>query len=258
MPVEEAVASIGKLGFKYAELMTTPPHIWIRGMDKSARAKLRQVFAQNNIELMAVNPTFLDINLVSQNIGLRQESIAQIKETFEFAGELGAKLAVIMLGKRHTLIPAPYEKTWDLAKEAILQCLEYARQYNVIFALENATGNFMTSASEAIKMAAEINEPYFKIIYDTANGFFMNEDPVQGLTEAAPYLAHVHISDTTKKTWGHQAIGAGQVDFAAIAETLKKINYQGVTIFELTDGTVNPDEMYRAGYEQLAKLGWSK
>ncbi len=121
MPVEQAVASIGRLGFKYAELMTTPPHVWIRGMDKAARAKLRQAFDQNNIELLAVNPTFLDINLVSQNIGLRQESIAQIKETFEFAGDLGAKLAVIMLGKRHTLIPAPYD-SWPCDRPPATVC----------------------------------------------------------------------------------------------------------------------------------------
>lgn len=252
--VEEAVASIAKLGFKYAELMTTPPHVWIRGMDKEARKNLRNIFEKNNIELVSLNPTFLDINMVSLNPGLRRESIEQIKETLQFGHDLGAKLAVIMVGKRHPLIPAPYEKTCAAAKEAVLECLEYAEKYKVIFGLENATGNFMASVAEVKKLIEEINHPYLKAVYDVANGH-MSEDPAQGLAEIAPYLAHVHISDTTREKWGHLPFGAGTVDFAAVAETLKKIDYKGVTIFELTD-CGNPDEEHKSSYREMEKLGW--
>lgn len=254
--VEEAIEAIGQQGYKYAELMTISPHIWVRDLDSSARHKLRTLFDKNNIELMAVNPTYLDLNLVSMNPGFRAESIRQIQETFQFGGDLGAKMQVIMLGKRHSLIPAPYETTWEMAKDAIYQCLEYADKANMIFALENATSNFMTTAKEAKKMGDEINHPNFKIVYDVANGY-MSEDPNEGLLEVLPYLAYVHISDTTKQKWGHQAIGDGSVDFDSIAKTLKKIDYQGVTIFELTDPS-DPDALYQLSYEKLAQLGWSK
>jgi len=252
--IEDACLSLARLGFKYIELMSTPPHIWVRGMDASARKSLRKVIEDNGMEAVAVNPTFLDINMTSLNPAMREEAIVQMRETLDFVADIGAKVAVIMAGRRHPLIPAPLEDTWKNAREAILRCLDMADRRGVVFGLEITPSLFMNTSEDIVKMVEEINSPSLKVVYDVANGL-MSEDPAEGLKKVAPYLVHVHLSDSDPNRWGHWPVGEGSVDFGASAKALSEIGYEGVSILELT-GCDDPDRRYKESIERLQEYGW--
>ena len=66
-----------------------------------------------------------------------------------------------------------------------------------------------------------------------ANGHFAGEDPVRGLKAAAPWLEVVHLSDTTRKVWRHDAPGDGDIDFAPILHAVEEIGHARKPLIEV-------------------------
>jgi len=253
--IEYALKHISDIGFKYVELMSTPPHIWPRGLNKKERESIKALFDKYELKLIALNPTFLDLNLASTNPGIREETVTQIKEQIDLAYDLGAEIVVIIAGKRHPLIAPSFERIWEeFAKEAVFECVRYAEEHNVIFGLENGPTLFIEKASQLKQIVEEVNSPYMKVVFDVANAT-MVEPILPAIDEVKEYIVHVHLSDTSPEKWAHLPIGMRDIDFQSIGQKLKEINFQGISIIELTT-VENPDEAYLNSKKKLEQWGW--
>jgi sugar phosphate isomerase/epimerase len=253
--LEDTLKEIKAMGIKYIELMTAPPQIWPRSLDRRQRKDLRKLIEQLGLELVAVNPTYLDINMASPNPGMREESVKQIMEQITLAKDLGAKLVVVIVGKRHPLIAPPVEVVWEkYAKEGVLRCVEHAERNKVIFGLENGPSLFIDSAERMLFVLNEVRSPYMKVVFDVANASVV-EPIVPALDRVKDHLVHFHLSDTDCKTWSHSSIGEGKIDFRPIAKKLRDINYSGVSILETT-APENPKESIIRSVEKLSQWGW--
>jgi sugar phosphate isomerase/epimerase len=124
----------------------------------------------------------------------------------------------------------------------------------VTFGLENGW-TVINRAEQMVQMHQELAHPNLKLVYDVANAT-MVESPLDGLELVAKDLALVHVSDTDDKHWGHDRIGTGVIDFAAVTAKLQKIGYSGPTIMEIVDRRA-PDESNRVSLESLRTLGWT-
>jgi sugar phosphate isomerase/epimerase len=253
--LEHTLKEIKAMGFRYVEIMTAPPQIWPRSFGRRQRKDLRKLIEQLGLELVAVNPTYLDINMASPNPGMRGESVKQIMEQITLAKDLGAKLVVVIIGKRHPLIAPPVEVVWEkYAKEGVLRCVEHAEKNKVIFGLENGPSLFIDSAERMLFVLNEVGSPYMKVVFDVANASVV-EPIVPALDQVKDHLIHFHLSDTDCKTWSHSSIGEGTIDFRPIAKKLRDINYSGVSILETT-APENPKESIISSVEKLSRLGW--
>ena len=254
--LEHALREIRRLGFRYVELMTTTPHVWPPDLSPAHRRDLRNMLEGLGLELSAVNPTFLDINLASPNPGIRAESIRQIKEQITLAHDLGAPLVVVIPGRRHPLSAPPVETVWeDFAREAVFECVEHAEKNKVVFGLENAPSLFIDSAERMNFVINEVNSAWMKIVFDVANAA-MIEPVVQGLELVKDHVIHVHLSDTDRTRWSHAPVGEGGVDFAPIALALKEMEFSGVSILEVIDSN-DPEGGIKSSFERLNPLGWN-
>jgi sugar phosphate isomerase/epimerase len=246
---------IKALGFRYLELMTAAPHIWPPAFDQNQRKSLRNQIETLGLELVAVNPTFLDINMASPNPGMREESVRQIMDQITLAHDLGAKLIVVIIGKRHPLIAYPVEVVWEkFAKEGILRCVEHAEKMNVIFGLENGPSLFIDTVDRMRFVLNEVRSSHMKAVFDVANASVV-EPIVPALDKIKGDLVHVHLSDTDLQNWAHAGIGEGKIDFLPIAEKLREINYQGISILETTMPN-EPKVSIIDSVEKLTRLGW--
>jgi sugar phosphate isomerase/epimerase len=253
--LEDTLKDIKTMGIRYIELMTAPPQIWPRSFDKRQRKDLRKLIGQLGLELVAVNPTYLDINMASPNPGMREESVKQIMEQITLANDLGAKLIVVIVGKRHPLIAPPVEVVWEkYAKEGVLRCVEHAEKNKVIFGLEHGPSLFIDSAEKMLFVLNEVGSSYMKIVFDAANASVV-EPIVPALDRVKDHVVHFHLSDTDGKRWSHSPIGKGTIDFRPIAEKLMEMNYSGISILETT-APENPTESIISSVEKLSRLGW--
>lgn len=97
--------------------------------------------------------------------------------------------------------------------------------------------NIINSVAEAVELARTVGLPHIKVLADSYHMFVENESH-DVISEAAPWLAHVHISDRDRiypgKLAGESqtvAAGggkAGGVDFKSFFGALKKVGYEGL------------------------------
>lgn len=254
LPLQDSVRRIADLGFHYFELMSHVPHCWPRGWSTTDRKTFRQLVESLGLRISSVNPTFLDINIASPNPGIRDESIRQLRETIELAHEIGAGIVVAPAGRKHMLLPPGQSYLWGLVREALEILLADCDRLGVTFGLENAY-NVIPSAPMLVQMCRDLSHPRLKVAYDVANAT-MVESPLDGLELVAPYLALLHFSDTDVKKWGHDRIGTGTVDFAAVTAKVRALGYDGPTIMEIVDRMM-PEESNRVSLERLRALGWT-
>lgn len=67
-------------------------------------------------------------------------------------------------------------------------------------------------------------------------------------------LRQVHLSDASRSKWDHAPIGRSAVDFAAVAQALRGINFSGTSIVEVVSET--PDVDMAAAQQELHRHGW--
>ena len=253
----DSLREIKALGFRYVELMTTPPHFWPPTFTQRERKDLRDLMDHLELELVAINPTFLDINLASPNPGIREESVQQVLEQITLAHDLGAKIIVVIMGKRHPLSAPSVETVWErFAREGVLRCVEHAETNDVIFGLENGPSLFIDRAELMLWVVEQVKSPWIKVVFDVANAS-MVEPIVPGIDMVKEHLVHVHLSDTDGKKWTHFPVGMGTINFASVAEKLKEIDFPGVSILETTCAEDTKRGMV-SSVEKLTPLGWDR
>ena len=254
LPLSDAVRRLAEIGFKNFELMTMYPHCWPRGWSAADRVGFQRLYQSLGMHLTSLNPTFLDLNMASPNPGIREETIVQLRETIQLAHDIGAERVVVVAGKKHPLIAPDFSYFWDLVKVGIESLLPDCERLGVTFCLENAW-TVITRAEQMVRMAKELPHPRMKLAYDVANATLV-ASALEGLELVAKDLSLLHISDTDDRDWGHDRIGTGVVDFAAVTEKVREIGFAGPTTLEIVDRD-EPDESNRVSLERMQALGWS-
>jgi L-ribulose-5-phosphate 3-epimerase len=252
-PLDEALRRIAATGLRHVELMTTPPHVWIREMDAEACARLRDTFEQYHLTPCSLNPTFLDISIASTNPGIRQESTRQIVEPVNVAGAIGAGIVVLSAGKTHPLLAPTLDVSLKLIKESLLPILEICEAREVTIAIENSW-NLIDRSALLVQLIEEVNHARLKIAYDLANANVV-EDAVSGLDRAKAHLVHLHLSDSRPGIRAHDPIGKGTLDYAVIAKKLKEIDYRGLSVLEIID-RADCDTGIQESIGLLSRYGW--
>ncbi len=99
--------------------------------------------------------------------------------------------------------------------------------------------NYLTTLAEAVEMARSVNHPNVRVMTDTYHLHEMSE-PLTLVAHAAPWLAHVHVSDS-----GRELPGEGTYAFDPFFACLRDQHYRGKLSLEMMR-EVSDDEMTRA------------
>jgi len=113
--------------------------------------------------------------------------------------------------------------------------LALAEREGVVLGLENEHACFIGTGAEAGRIAAAINSPHLKIVWDPGNAYFAGESPYPAGYEAIkPWLTHVHVKDGKLVETADQGprpqwcvIGEGEIDYVGQFAALKQDGYAG-------------------------------
>jgi sugar phosphate isomerase/epimerase len=197
----------------------------------------------------------MDLNIISLNPAIRAESIKQVKENIQLTGELGGQLLVLVTGRRHPLLPASFEYSWQLALEAIRECNETAIRSGVKIGVENVRNQFVDRGIDVKHMVDDLADENIKGVIDVANANVV-ENPLHALEAVRDDLILVHLSDNDGKAWTHSPVGRGKIDFQAVADKIREIEFNGPCILEVTDDRDPKGAMARS-MEVLSHYGFS-
>jgi len=232
-----------------------PGHLWPADLSAQDRGELRGLIARNGWTLTTLNMPNIDINVAAAAPGMRAYSLALIEDTVRLAGDLGAPGVVIGPGKANPLFPADAFELIGHFYAALDRLCPIAQASGTALWVENMPFAFLPGIGELTDALDRYGNAALRIVYDIANAHFIDEDFVAGLQRCRSRLALVHLSDTGRDAYRHDAVGLGSVPFAEVPAALAAVGYRARPMLEIISR--DPDHDIVGSAERLAPLGFA-
>jgi L-ribulose-5-phosphate 3-epimerase len=139
--------------------------------------------------------------------------------------------------------------------ESLENLIPLAKQAGTRLLFENTPYCFTPTIQDLAGVVSTINDDAVKIVYDVANAAYIGEDPVDSLLSNHESIGLVHISDTGTETWGHDPIGTGVIDWAALGNAVKATCGVNNVVLEIIREE-NPVQEFKKAMQDLKNQGW--
>jgi hexulose-6-phosphate isomerase len=211
------------------------------GMSDDRVLAIREMALKYNLNIPSVGVWSLwKNNLVSNDAGVRRNAMDIVRFQLRAARLLGSECVLIVPGYVGTeFVPNSERVRYDIAYERVSEALTIlssdAEKEGVKIAIENVWNRFLLSPIETARLIDEIGSPYVNVYFDVGNIIYTGypEDWIEILSHR---IVCIHLSDYRFSQTGLGAfvdLFAGDVNFPAVAESLKKIEYNGWIILEM-------------------------
>ncbi|GAA5061379.1 sugar phosphate isomerase/epimerase [Thermocatellispora tengchongensis] len=164
----------------------------------------------------------------------RRDAVQQLRSQLTVIAELGgigvmtpASWGQFSLRLPPFVPPRSPEEDREVLAEALNELGEHAARHGVLIMLEplNRYENHMVNTlAQAVELCSMDS---IRVVGDTYHMNIEEDDPCRALVEAAPYLAHMQISESNRNQ-----PGTGHIDWAAELATLDAIGYDGYLALE--------------------------
>lgn len=164
------------------------------------------------------------LSLTSPDASIRAEAARKLRLHIDFAERVGG--AVVFLGLirgrcgSHDRLPAAL----DLLASELAPIADYAAGHAVPTGFEPVAYYFsdlLTRTDETLEFLSRPGLEAIGLLLDTHHMFLEDPDIPAALRAAAGRIEHVHLSDSNRRY-----PGAGNVDFAQLADVLTEIGYR--------------------------------
>ncbi len=165
--LEASLDSIARAGFHLVEISAVAPHVPATAFDWDERRQVKRLLEDRGLTSVAINAP--ELNLISPNREVRDVALGQYRRCIGLAHDLGARLVVVIPGRRGPLIPMPAPDATELALLQLSRMLGDAREYGVRLALEAVPSGFAESTQELLGLVRSIDDELLGITLDVAN-----------------------------------------------------------------------------------------
>lgn len=206
-----------------------------------------------------------------------EKQIKAAKKGIEVAAELGAPCIRIFAGSNRSIdSDSDHDPSWgvfgstlledktkeevlDVCIDAVAKLIDYAKEKDVILAVENH-GGIPETIAECERFRKKIKSPYLQFTLDLGNFLKVGEDPVEASSILADSTAHVHLKDVKKAPEGSRhpydgggISGEGLVNLPGCITKLKEAGYKGYYSIEYVEKG-DPWESVRKSVEYIRSL----
>ena len=252
---ENCLTHLADLGFSEFELMMVPGHLWPPEVDNAARKALRRRIGKLGVKVVALNMPNVDFNIAALAPEMRRYTLDRLKSIVELAGDLGVPGIVIGPGKANPLFPAPKERLTGYFLAALDKLQPLAEKAGTALWVENMPFAFLPKIDELMEVLDRYGNPAIGIVWDAANSHFAHEELAQSLRRCREKLKLVHLSDTNRWQYRHDAVGLGTVPFAELPALLSEVGYAGRSMLEVISD--NPDRDILESVQRLMAVGFA-
>ncbi|WP_281165487.1 sugar phosphate isomerase/epimerase family protein [Liquorilactobacillus sicerae] len=208
----------------------------VQGNIKEDPKKIKSVLQKYNLKALSITPEDLDIS--SSDAKERQQAIEYYLKLVDWATKLEVPRFCLhgQVGKINW--DKNLQEHWKLLVDSVKIILNKAQDNNleVVYEVLNRYENYQVlTAKEGLKLISEVNNENLKLLLDAYHMNIEEENPASAIDLAGEKLGVYHVADSNR-----QAVGNGHTDFAAQFVALKKINYVGPIIMEISAAGPNP------------------
>lgn len=203
-----------------------------------------------------VHAPIKDIHLGSLNRKLRQVAFDEIKSSLELANSIGASLVVVHGAPGLVTMPGgewskqvnlhPSRKQGEVAEQEgyLVRALKDLADFapDILLGVENLVfpHELYRSPEELKELLRKINRSNVGLTLDVGHAVVSGYRAAEFVNLLARDLFHVHLHDNHGVIDEHLPLGQGSIDYVAIIQALKKLDYQGVVTLEFP--VSNPDD----------------
>jgi sugar phosphate isomerase/epimerase len=210
-----------KMGFDAIEIF--PP-----GGDAIDLKSLWSLLDRHNLKVAAMGTgggwVRHKLTLTSPNAGVRARAREFVRSVIDTAGAVGASTIIgSMQGRWGEGVSREQALGW--LAEALNELGGHAETLGVVLLYEPLNRyetNIVNLLSEGIALLQSLSTRNVRLLADLYHMNIEEPDLAVALREAADLLGHVHLADSNRRPAGN-----GHTDFAAIADALRGIRYDG-------------------------------
>ena len=171
----------------------------------------------------------------------RERTVRGLQLALTQGGELGCKRVLLVPGVVNAQVN--YAECWSRSVEGIKRCVETAEKAKCAIAIENVWNYFIMNPVEAARFVDEFKSPWVGWHFDIGN-CVVNSWPEHWPKILGKRTFNLHIKEFSRKKANDEGLrkgfgvelGEGDVNWAAVMQSLDEIGYQGYGIAEVPGG----------------------
>ncbi|RIH67011.1 sugar phosphate isomerase/epimerase [Mariniphaga sediminis] len=207
-----------------------------------------------SLKLDVVSIMAVTYEMFSLDKAKRDKSLEDFATICEMTAGIGAKMITncfylppemvpkertsIYHGGPSVAVDVPEGFRWSDLRGIVIEQLQkssaIASQNGLQFAMEMRAGDFISSVDGIISIFNDCNVKNIGMVYDVAHANAINEYLDLGIYKLGKYLKLVHLSDNDGTRPYHYQPGKGNIDFKNIIDTLKKVNFDGHVVVDIS------------------------
>lgn len=263
-PYEEAIETVGRLGFTGVELILFSEEDLNDYYTDQRIQALRSLYKSHDLTLsqFAVYDSMVG-DLASLDPKKKERSLEFFDRAASIAHELGTDtINMVAAWPRELKGPVPYvphaiyveargqekfspklslelspdfdwPKVWSNYLDSLSQCAEIARRHNLRLALEGHTHVIVSHTDAFLRAFDAIPNPAFGANFDTGWQFMQREFLPVSIHKLGEKIFHVHAKDSDGLVSYSLPPGQGIIDWDGVVQALLTVGYDGFISFEL-------------------------
>jgi len=220
--VDDVLKASREIGYDGVELNLNEEMLKISSKERRSIAEKAQSIS---LELPSLcSGLFWKYNLASPDETIREKGTEILKIGCEFAADIGA--GVVLVVPAVSVPEMPYQKTWELSKESVLEAVSTAADCGVDLGIENVWNRFLYSPLEFRSFIEEINHPNVKAYFDVGNVWFLGF-PQEWIRHLKGLIACIHVKGFNRPTFQFTPLLQGDIPWADVMKALREVGYDG-------------------------------
>lgn len=207
-------------------------------------------------------------DLASENPEIRAAGVDALRAAIDVTARLGSRqLCGVIYGAWGVVAPGKLKDRLAWARDGLAVVAADAEAADVqlgIEAINRYETDLVNTAAQATKLAEDIGSSHVGVLLDTYHMNIEEVIPADAIRQTGQWLRHMHVTDNDRG-----APGGGLIDFAAQAQALADVGYDGwvtTEMFILPDVNVSadltvwraiepgPDEAARAALDYMRRF----
>jgi D-psicose/D-tagatose/L-ribulose 3-epimerase len=188
---------------------------------------LREALDRHGLESTAVAVIPKGLGIGDEDGNVRAKTAEFLRNTVSVAAEAGIRTVAGPLYSPVGFLPGRRRTAdeWQYAVEGYQSLGETLESHHVTLAIEPLNRfetYFLNTASDAARLAQQVNHPNVGILFDTFHANIEEKDIGEGIGLVSPWLRHVHTCENDRGT-----PGSGHVDWPGVFAALRTAGYDG-------------------------------
>lgn len=264
--LSDALKGIRRAGFEGVEILADTPHAYPGTIDAAQTAAIRRQLDELGLSVSNINcnctfgywkdappEPYFEPSLISPDAKHRADRQRLILRTIDFAKDVGARNMSITSGR--LLGGMPPDKAARQFMESIKPILDRADQAGVDIGIECEPGLYLEYVDELADWIARLGHPRFGANLDIGHSVVIGESVGEVVRTLKGHIWNLHVEDLPGRKHYHMIPGEGTgVDWTALRDALRSIQYDRFATVELYTHWANPQEAAEKSFAFLSRL----